>query len=223
LNILGLAKTTLLDYPGRVAATVFLGGCNFRCPYCHNMGIVLQDQGLRRLDAGEVMTFLEKRRNVLTGVCISGGEPTLNGDLADFIRGIKALGYYVKLDTNGSNPDMLRLLIEDGLIDYCAMDIKNRPEKYPATCGLSKEGFDIDSIKESVELLKQGRIGYEFRTTVARELHCVEDLIAMARWVESTNGRYFLQMVSDDTYGFHRLSTDELTEALSKGGMELRG
>ena len=146
--ILGLNKTTLLDYPGFVAATLFTGGCNFRCPYCHNRDLVLKDQSLVPLSEEEIFAFLQKRRNVLTGVCITGGEPTLYPDLPEFISQIRELGYLVKLDTNGTNPQMLGDLIRAGLIDYCAMDIKNAPDKYGVTTDCSRALCpDIDESK----------------------------------------------------------------------------
>lgn len=133
--ISGLNKTTLLDYPGRVAATVFTGGCNFRCPFCHNAGLVLRPLSQESYTEEEVLTFLRKRRGILTGVCITGGEPTIQQDLPDFVRRIKELGLQVKLDTNGSHPQMLAELIKDGLLDYVAMDIKNSPQRYLQTIG----------------------------------------------------------------------------------------
>lgn len=193
MNILGLTKTTLLDYPELVAATIFLGGCNFRCPFCHNRDIVFQDGKLGKISEEEVLAFLVKRKKVLSGVCISGGEPTLNSELIDFIRKIKKIGYLVKLDTNGSSPKTLKYLIEEGLIDYCAMDIKNCEEKYAHTCGVWEERFDISNIKESVSILmSQERIGYEFRTTVVRELHTLEDIRRIAVWIKGAS-RYYIQ------------------------------
>ena len=166
--ILGLTKTTLLDYPEHVAATLFTGGCNFRCPYCHNRDIVLQSSTLPPLAEDEIFSFLRKRQHVLSGVCITGGEPTLHQDLPAFIERIRALGYLVKLDTNGSNPQMLCSLIQDRLINYCAMDIKNAPEKYAVTAGCQ----NLAAVKESVQLLlRQQTVPYEFRTTLVAELH----------------------------------------------------
>ena len=165
--ILGLTKTTLLDYPEHVAATLFTGGCNFRCPYCHNRALILQDSTMQPLSEDEVFSFLLRRPHVLSGVCITGGEPTLHPDLPDLIQRIRALGYLVKLDTNGTNPQMLRTLLQDGLIDYCAMDIKNAPEKYAMTVGSHESGealLDLSAVEESVQtLLCQHKIPYEFR------------------------------------------------------------
>lgn len=197
--ILGLSKTTLLDFPGHVAATLFIGGCNFRCPYCHNRDIVLKNESLIPLTTEEIFAFLKKRRNVLTGVCITGGEPTLYPDLPDLIRQIKELGYLVKLDSNGTNPQMLHYLIDSGLIDYCAMDIKNAPEKYGITVGFHSHHpkLDLTAINESVHILMQQKlIPYEFRTTVVKELHEESDMLAISQWIAGADA-YFLQSYTD--------------------------
>ena len=214
--ILGLNKTTLLDYPGHVAATIFTGGCNFRCPYCHNRDIVLKNASLVPLTTDEIFSFLKKRRSVLTGVCITGGEPTLYPDLPDLIRQIKELGYLVKLDSNGTNPQMLQNLIHTGLIDYCAMDIKNAPEKYGTTVGYdnSHAKFDLTAIDESVHILiQQKMIPYEFRTTIVRELHDETDLLAISRWIAGADA-YFLQSYTDSDGvlcdGYHAHSEETL-------------
>ena len=188
--IVGLNKTTLLDYPGRVAATVFTSGCNFRCPFCHNGHLVLKPSALEVYSEGEVFSFLLKRRNVLKGVCITGGEPTLQADLPDFIRRVKELGYSVKLDTNGYEPEVLETLLKEKLLDYVAMDIKNCKEKYAQTVGL--EGFETGRIEKSVALLKASGIDYEFRTTVVREFHEREDLRKIGMWLSGC-ARLFLQ------------------------------
>ncbi|MDE6365708.1 MAG: anaerobic ribonucleoside-triphosphate reductase activating protein [Lachnospiraceae bacterium] len=208
--ILGLTKTTLLDYPEHVAATLFTGGCNFRCPYCHNRDIILQSSTLQPLTDDEIFSFLRRRQHVLSGVCITGGEPTLYQDLPALIRRIRALGYLVKLDTNGSNPQMLCSLIQDKLIDYCAMDIKNAPEKYAVTAGCQ----DLSAVKESVQLLLcQQTIPYEFRTTLVAELHSKTDLTAIARWISGANA-YYLQSYMDSEGvlcpGFHAPSAETL-------------
>lgn len=214
--ILGLSKTTLLDYPGSVAATLFTGGCNFRCPFCHNGNIVRKDKSLIPLLEEEIFSFLQKRRNVLTGVCITGGEPTLHPDLPDLITQIKKLGYLVKLDTNGTNPQMLHDLIHAGLIDYCAMDIKNSPEKYGATTGFSTEHskFDLTDIESSVRIIMhQKQIPYEFRTTIVREFHDEADILAIAQWISGAKA-YFLQSYTDSDgvlcKGFHAHSEETL-------------
>lgn len=214
--ILGLDKTTLLDYPGHVAAVLFTGGCNFRCPYCHNRDIVLKSKSLVPLTKDEILAFLNKRRNVLTGVCITGGEPTLHADLPELVTQIRDLGYLIKLDTNGTNPQMLDSLIHTGLIDYCAMDIKNAPEKYGSTAGIQTEHFDTDLalVKDSVRILmRQKQIPYEFRTTVVKELHDETDILAISQWIAGAEA-YFLQSYTDSQgvfrRGFHAHSPETL-------------
>ena len=173
MNIAGLQKMTLLDFPGRIACTVFLPGCNLRCPFCHNASLVLPEREKDIITETELMDFLVSRKKKLDGVCVTGGEPTLYIDLPELLRKIKDLGFQVKLDTNGTNPKMLGRIIEDGLCDYVAMDIKNSPQKYTATCG----GMDVlDKVKESAAILMQDRVDYEFRTTVMHPLHTPEDL-----------------------------------------------
>ena len=189
MKICGFNKTTLLDYPGCVAATIFLGGCNFRCPFCHNGDLVLKSGQMTGYEEKEVLAFLKKRRNVLEGVCITGGEPTLHAELPEFISKIKELGYLVKLDTNGSNPEMLKSLVKEKLIDYVAMDVKAPLAKYEKVCGVA---VDVEKIKQSVEFLKQGEIPYEFRTTVVKELHTGEDILEIGRYLRGAS-KYFLQ------------------------------
>lgn len=194
MQIYGLHKTTLLDFPEHVAATVFTGGCNFCCPFCHNRDLVLGTAGLAALAEEDVLAFLKKRRGILTGVCITGGEPSLQEDLAAFIRKIREMGYRVKLDTNGYSPKVLGALLDEGILDYVAMDIKNARERYAATVG--KEELDMGRIEESVAVLKESRIPYEFRTTVVRELHRKEDFAAIGEWLAGARA-YFLQSYQD--------------------------
>lgn len=209
--LLGLNKTTLLDYPGRVAATVFTGGCNFRCPYCHNGGLVLKPSEQLRLSEEEILSYLEKRKTVLKGVCITGGEPTLQDDLPDFLYKIKKIGYDIKLDTNGYAPVVLRKLVLEGLIDYVAMDIKSSPEAYGAAAGV--EQLDLEKVEESAAFLKQEDIDFEFRTTVVKELHQKEELLAIAKWIRGCP-RYFLQQYQDSGQvigtGFHAYTAAEM-------------
>ncbi len=166
MQICGLQKTTLLDYPGRVAATIFTFGCNFRCPYCHNMNLVEPEHKPEIFSKEEIMSFLKKRAGILEGVCITGGEPTIDPELVELVREIKELGYCVKLDTNGTNPVMLEELIEEELIDYAAMDIKTGFSDYERVAGVSHP--DIESISRSIRLLIKGKLFYEFRTTLCR-------------------------------------------------------
>jgi pyruvate formate lyase activating enzyme len=193
--IKGFAKLTLLDYPGRVACTVFTGGCNFRCPFCHNASLAIRAGEVDTIPESEVFELLKKRKGILDGVCITGGEPLLFGDeLYDFIVEIKKLGYAVKLDTNGSFPKRLASLIEAGLVDKVAMDIKNSPDKYALTAGV--EGFDISPILESIELLKSSGVDYEFRTTVVKELHSPSDFEEIGKMIDGAKA-YFLQSFVD--------------------------
>lgn len=176
--ILGLTKTTLLDYPGKVAATVFTGGCNFRCPFCHNGQLVLNVANEPQVSEDEVFEHLRKRKNILEGVCITGGEPTIQADLTEFIAKIKDMGYAIKLDTNGTNPSKMKELIDNKLIDYVAMDVKNSKEKYYRTSKCSE--LMLEKVEESISLLLSGCIEYEFRTTVVKPLHSKEDLEEIA-------------------------------------------
>lgn len=205
--ILGLNKTTLLDYPGCVAATVFTGGCNFRCPFCQNSGLVLEpltedstgNPAREAISEEEILSFLKKRKNVLKGVCITGGEPTLQADLPDFLSRIRKIGYRVKLDTNGYQPEVLKELLTEGFLDYVAMDIKNCPDKYAKTAGLdyADTEMNLERINKSIELLLSGDIEYEFRTTVVKELHTLEDMIRIGEWIRGCRA-YFLQKFQDN-------------------------
>lgn len=193
MKICGLQKTTLLDFPGHVAATVFTGGCNFRCPFCHNSDLLGNDAPAAYSEE-EVLAFLAKRHGILEGIAITGGEPTLQPDLRDFILKARELGYRIKLDTNGYRPDILRELCEDGLVDYVAMDIKTSKERYSAVAGIPS--VDIKKIEESVSFLKGGTVPYEFRTTVVRELHNADDFREIGLWLEGSS-QYFLQNFVD--------------------------
>lgn len=194
MRIQGLQKLTLLDFPERTACTVFTAGCNFRCPFCHNASLVVHIPKESEISEDEFFAFLKKRVGILDGVCVSGGEPLLQADIEEFIRKIKDLGYAVKLDTNGSFPEKLKMLVEKGLVDYVAMDIKNSPELYALTCGL--ETMDVKAIKESVAYLKEGHVPYEFRTTVVKNYHFKESFEAIGRWLQGTE-KYFLQNFVD--------------------------
>ena len=190
----GLQKLTLLDYPGRVACTVFTGGCNFRCPFCHNAPLVLPEQIAHDSSAEEVLRFLKKRVGVLDGVAVTGGEPLLHTDIADFLREIKGMGFLIKLDTNGSFPDRLIALVEDGLVDRVAVDIKNSPVLYAKTVGLPQ--FDLSPVERTKDYLLSGPVEYEFRTTVVRGLHTKESLIEAAQWIAGAK-EYYLQQFKD--------------------------
>ncbi len=191
----GLQKLTLLDYPGKVACTLFTRGCNMRCPFCHNASLVVRAGEQRMYTNDEIIAFLRKRQGMLDGVAITGGEPTLMAGLADFIYEVKELGYKVKLDTNGTRPEVLKSLIGSGLIDYVAMDIKNCRERYGETVGFDG-GFDLSPIEKSIELLMGGDVEFEFRTTVSKTFHSSEDIERMGKWL-SGNEKYFLQKFKD--------------------------
>ena len=194
LKIKGLQKLTLLDFPERIACTVFLGGCNFRCPFCHNSSLVLPEREAEGISEEEFFSYLESRVGRLTGVCVSGGEPTLHGELADLLRRIRSLGFAVKLDTNGYRPAVLRALIDEGLVDYVAMDIKGSPDGYGTSVGI--KNFDMTPIYESIELLKSSSVPYEFRTTVVRELHTEADIRAIGEWLAG-DCAFYLQSFKD--------------------------
>lgn len=192
--ISGLQKLTLLDYPGRVACTVFTGGCNFRCPFCHNAPLVLPEQLAQDTDEEQVLAFLKKRVGVLDGVAITGGEPLLHKDIGGFLAKVKALGYQIKLDTNGSFPELLMDLVKAGLVDRVAMDIKNAPACYGETAGVA--GLDLAPIERSKDFLLSGAVDYEFRTTVVKGLHDEERLKEAARWIAGAR-EYYLQQFKD--------------------------
>ena len=210
--ISGLQKLTLLDYPGKVACTVFTGGCNFRCPFCHNSALVLPDQIAHDSSEDAVLAFLRKRVGVLDGVAVTGGEPLLHADIGDFLKEVKALGFLVKLDTNGSFPDRLIALVEEGLVDRVAMDVKNAPALYAKTAGL--ERFDLGGVTRAKDFLLSGTVDCEFRTTVVKGLHTKESLLEAAEWIRGAK-EYYLQQYKDsgailDADGLGSFDTDEM-------------
>ena len=194
MQIAGLQKLTLLDYPGRVACTVFTPGCNFRCPFCHNAPLVLPERLGCDTTEDEVLAFLGKRVGILDGVAITGGEPLLHRDIGAFLEKVRALGYKIKLDTNGSFPERLIELVRGGLVDRVAMDVKNAPALYSKTVGL--EPFDLAPVERSKDFLLSGAVEYEFRTTVVKGLHTRESLIEAAKWIEGAK-EYYLQQFKD--------------------------
>ena len=210
MNIYGLQKMTLLDYPGRVACTVFLSGCDMRCPYCHNSELA-KNQSPPVMTGEELLAFLEKRKGMLDGAAVTGGEPLLREENLELLRMIRGAGYSVKLDTNGTHPDRLRRAAEEGLIQYAAMDIKNSPDRYAETVGLKH--FDLSPVRESAAFLLGGGIDYEFRTTVIRELHDIDSFRAIGSWIHGAK-RYYLQKFADrDTVpfqGFHPPREEDL-------------
>ncbi len=190
----GFQKLTLLDYPGKIACLLFTSGCNFRCPFCHNASLVTHIDNNIFYSDNEILEYLKKRKGILEGVCISGGEPLLHKELIVFIKKVKELGFPVKLDTNGSKPDELNTLINNKLIDYVAMDIKNSREKYSLTTGV--ENIDLSQIEKSIDILLSSDIEYEFRTTIVNEYHTLEDIESIGKLISGAK-RYFLQNFID--------------------------
>ncbi|MBQ4556704.1 MAG: anaerobic ribonucleoside-triphosphate reductase activating protein [Clostridia bacterium] len=193
MHIEAYQKLTLLDYPGRTAATIFTHGCNFRCPFCHNAGLVVRPSE-SMIPESEILDYLEKRKKLLDGVCITGGEPLLQKDIGDFIRRVRDIGYQIKLDTNGSFPEKLEDLIKEGIIDYVAMDIKNSLDKYAITAGIPQD--IVPKIEKSVNILMSSGIDYEFRTTVCGNLHTVDDMRSIGEWLKGAKA-YYLQPFKD--------------------------
>lgn len=211
MDIFGFTKTTLLDYPGHVACTIFTGGCNFRCPFCHNYDLVIHPDIYPKVEEADIFSHLEKRKNVLSGICISGGEPTLWPDILEFLAKLKATGKPVKLDTNGYRPDVLENAIKESLVDYVAMDIKAGRANYDKACGAH---IDISKIEKSVEILTGSGIPYEFRTTCVKGIHTEEDFIDIARWLPSDAAYYLQSFKENDTVpdkSISSFSKEELT------------
>lgn len=210
--IAGLQKMTLLDFPGKVACTVFLHGCNWRCPFCHNSEL-LAGKGEQLMDEEAFLKFLSSRKGLLEGVAVSGGEPTLYNELPAFLKKIKDLGFAVKLDTNGSRPEVLKALVEQGLVDYVAVDAKNSPAMYAKTVG--KENFDITPVEESMRFLIDGELPYELRTTLVEPLHTEQTVVEMGKWLAALvpgkkPAKLFLQRFADrDTVAFSGFSAPE--------------
>lgn len=194
MDILGIEKLSLVDFDGYVSATVFTGSCNFRCPFCHNSPLVLDYKNLPVIPEETILAYLEKRKGILEGLCITGGEPTLCKDLPDFIEKVKKLGFKVKVDTNGTNPEMIKSLAENGLADYFAMDIKNDKESYAKIIGF--DSYDTRNVEKSVDFFLRGKVGYEFRTTLIKEYHEKNNLINIGNWIKGAN-KYFLQKFKD--------------------------
>lgn len=211
MRICGLQKLSMVDYPGMLAATVFTGGCNLRCPFCHNALLVTRLQESPVLDTDDVLAFLASRRGFLDGVVLSGGEPLMQPDSVDFLTQVRELEFLIKVDTNGCYPHVLREILDKQLADYVAMDIKNSPDKYAQTVGIPN--FPLDNVNRSIALLQSSGIDYEFRTTVVREFHTADDIAAIAQWISGAP-HYYLQNFEDSgnliSQGLHGFSLDEL-------------
>lgn len=211
----GLKKFSLLDYPGKVACTLFTAGCNFRCPYCYNASLVVDTYKNREILPEDIYTFLENGRGMLNGICLTGGEPLIQRGIEEFLNRVREMGYAVRLDTNGSFPDKLKRLVSEGLISYVAMDLKNSKESYGKTVGI--EDYDVGNVCRSVEYLLSGVIPYEFNTTVVLELHQRSDFESIGRWIEGAD-QYFLQRFIDTESvmrkGLHRYNENIMRQAL---------
>ena len=214
MDFSGWEKLSLLDFDDNLTTTLFTAGCNFRCPFCHNSSLVLDPAHSPRIAWSEIMDYLRQRKSVLDAVCVTGGEPTLMPDLESKLRDIKSLGYIIKLDSNGSNPNLLKRLVALGLVDYIAMDIKNSPAKYPMTVGTLD--VKMDDIKTSVAFLIGGSLPYEFRTTAIEEYHTLEDFEAIGKWLAGAK-RYYIQRYIDSenciSHGLTMLSKEKALEA----------
>ena len=211
MKLAGVQKLTLLDFPSVVACTVFTLGCNFKCPFCHNAHL-LDGECKDRIDEESVLSFLKQRQGILEGVVMTGGEPLLHRDIGDFLSKIKELGYLIKIDTNGTNPSLLRELVEKKLVDYVAMDVKNSPEEYALATGAAS--IDIEAVSESKDFLLSGAVDYEFRTTVVKGIHTEESILSLAKWI-STADKYYLQQFKDSgallaPKGLSEFSYDEM-------------
>ncbi|MBR5975578.1 MAG: anaerobic ribonucleoside-triphosphate reductase activating protein [Clostridiales bacterium] len=228
MKIHGLMKMTLLDFPGKVACTVFLGGCDMRCPFCHNAEL-LDPEAPAEMDEVELLSFLNKRIGLLDGVVFTGGEPLLRKELPELMGKIHEMGFAIKLDTNGNHPERLIEVVEAGLVDYVAMDIKNSPDKYGITIGIPQ--FDISKVKRSVEFLLTGKVPYEFRTTVVSQFHDEESMREIAKWIQGADRYYLQEFVDRDTVkygGLTACSKDQMNAFLeivktSVKLVELRG
>ncbi len=210
MNFSGIDKFSLVDYDEKISCTLFLHDCNFRCPFCHNSALVTKTVGLQ-IPEEEILSYLESRKGVIDAVVITGGEPTLHKELPDFIRKVKEMGYLVKLDTNGTNPEMVKELVNNNLLDYVAMDIKNSKEKYGITAGLKT--INLVNISKTVDFLLENHVDYEFRTTLVKEFHTREDLIKIGEWLKGAK-RYRLQKFIDNENciqkGLHEIKKEDV-------------
>ncbi len=218
MQFAGLQKLTLLDFPGLMACVLFTKGCNFRCGFCHNASLVtIPNDDI--LTEDEALKFLKQRRGVLEGIVITGGEPLLHSDIPQFFRKVRELGYKIKLDTNGTNPELLKFIVNEGLVDYVAMDIKSSPEEYHLAVGNCN--FDLKAIEESKNFLLEGKVDYEFRTTVVRGIHSKESLIEAAKWISGAKNYYLQQfkdsgelICADNLSAFSKQQLEEFLEAV---------
>lgn len=215
MDVYGIEKLSLVDYDGFVAATVFTGRCNFRCPFCHNAALVTDCDGLSVTSEKEIFDYLKKRKGIIEGVCVTGGEPTLNKDLPEFCEKLKNIGLSVKVDSNGTNPVMLKTLDENGLADYFAIDVKNDRKNYAAIIGLDK--FDVSNVEKTVEFLINGKTPYEFRTTLIAQFHDENNLTEIGKWINGAD-KYFLQKFKS---GDNCLAPDGLSPVSDENAVKL--
>lgn len=205
----GIDKFSLVDFDEKISCTLFLHDCNFRCPFCHNSALVTKEAGIK-IPEEDILTYLKSRRGVIDAVVITGGEPTLHKELPEFIRNVKEMGYLVKLDTNGTNPDMLIDLVNSNLLDYVAVDIKNSKEKYPLTIGL--KAFDLSKVIKTVDFLLENHVDYEFRTTLIEEFHTKEEMVQIGKWIKGAK-HYRLQRFIDNEncikHGLHEVKKED--------------
>ena len=211
MKIVGFQKLSLVDYPNKMACIIFTEGCNYRCPFCYNSSLVY-DKSNQTYTEEDIFRYLRKRKGIIDAICISGGEPTLQKDLIDFLKRLREEHVLIKLDTNGSNPDILKEIIDAKLVDYIAMDIKNVIEKYAITTGI--DNINTNNILKSINLLKEGQVDYEFRTTIVKEFHTMDDIKAMSKLVKGS--KYYLQNFEDNENvcyeGLHSFTEEELIE-----------
>lgn len=223
MRICGLQKLSMVDYPGKLAATVFTGGCNLRCPFCHNALLVTRLNESPTLSEDEVLSFLASRRGLLDAMVLSGGEPLMHRDAVDFLEKVRSLGFSIKVDTNGCYPDVLETILNRGLADYVAMDIKNSPEKYAQTVGIP--GFSMENVEKPLSLLRSSGIPYELRTTVVRQFHTPEDLRSIGKWLGDVPV-YYLQNFEDSgnliQSGLTGFSPEELEILAKSAGKHLK-
>ncbi len=228
MKIYGMEKLSLLDYEGKLACTLWTAKCNFRCPFCHNAPLVSGAPLPEEIAEDEIFSYLNKRKGILSGVCITGGEPTINADLLDFLQKIKDIGYDVKLDTNGTNPEMVKRIIDSKVVDYIAMDIKNSPNKYNLTCGIT---VDMSKIRQSIDIIKSAP-NYEFRTTLIDELHDLDDAAEIGKLTGKSDVFFLQKFVERDTCLTQSLTEvseekakriAEIIKEYTKGNVSLRG
>lgn len=213
--VCGFEKFSMVDFGDKISCTVFTGGCNMRCPFCHNGALVVGDVRAQRINEEDVFDYLKQRKGLVDAVCVTGGESTLQPDLADFLRRARDMGYITKVDSNGMKPDVLERLLDQDLVDYMAMDIKNSPEKYPLTCGI--KDVDMQAINASIKLIMEKAKDYEFRTTLIKEFHTRDDIAAIADWINGAK-KYFFQKYADNegciSHGYTAIEKPEAEELL---------